>query len=838
MFKRKLLILFLLIPYYLLGQLSEPGIPYGFKTKFKSNIEIPTTELQLLDTKKLIAEDSARAIDNRFAVVQNVSIDIIEAGYYSVIDSQGYLFKYRFLASNAVSLGVRFSNFKLPRGAKVFIYNSAHRELLGAYTKKNNKNDGFLAISPFFGNEIIVEYFEPTNAEFKGELKIGSISMAYDNVVARQVYNDITCEKWSDWDTLKHSVCRMIFDDGPESFYCSGALINNTRNDGIPYFLTANHCIHSEASANSLVLYFNYENDTCDGSVIQNNQTISGATLLSNNSNVDVSLLELKEIPDQSYHPYYAGWDRSGSNPGVATGIHHPKGLYKCIAQSNLKSSIYPYSITWDDGTISRSRTHWEVSFTDGTTDNGSSGSPIFDNKKHIFGQLHGGDNTINYYGALSVSWNYVKNWLDPDNINVTAIDGMKGKVIPIANFSVSPEYACSDALVQLTDSSTYDPTMWKWSIIPSYYTYVEGDDSTRSPKVVFNVDTIYNIQLTASNENGSSTVNKEVVVGDLNFKFVEYPVNKEICGYQLVNTPVKVSGDYLFNYSFDQTSRINYTINNNEILLSLKDEARKDSSFYTTILAEATHGTCKAFDTLILHVKIPINDFAKNALKLKLGESGPYNNECASTELNEPHPPDAGCNFSDSWCVDTSNRKKVVNNTLWFNFQGPSNGIVNIETRGFDTRIAVYDAVNAADLFETGRFTRIASNDNQADKNPFAKLKNVKVEYGKKYWLQLDGFKKDYGDAYVHLYSNAMEVYPNPAIKKVSVQISTDEPTDGHIEIISQTGNVIYSKNEFIDISNNIFNFDLSGFSPGLYMVLCTIGNNTYTSKLMVINK
>ena len=75
-----------------------------------------------------------------------------------------------------------------------------------------------------------------------------------------------------------NSVCKIIV-DGTE--LCSGTMMNNTANDGKPYFLTAAHCITKQsANDQTVIFYFNYQTTTCQSTSGGNSsQTLSGAQL-------------------------------------------------------------------------------------------------------------------------------------------------------------------------------------------------------------------------------------------------------------------------------------------------------------------------------------------------------------------------------------------------------------------------------------------------------------------------------------------------------------------------------------------------------------------------------
>tara|TARA_Y100001970_G_C14213803_1_gene848479 strand:- start:1126 stop:2412 length:1287 start_codon:yes stop_codon:yes gene_type:complete len=131
--------------------------------------------------------------------------------------------------------------------------------------------------------------------------------------------------------------------------------------------------------------------------------------------------------PATSFNGYYAGWDRSSSSPQVSAGVHHPGGAPKKINYDNNDTA-------YSDGWYS-SNTHWRLSWDEGGTEGGSSGSPLFDENKLIVGQLHGGSgecgNGTDYYGKISTSWTgggtsttRLSNWLDPNGTGQTSISG------------------------------------------------------------------------------------------------------------------------------------------------------------------------------------------------------------------------------------------------------------------------------------------------------------------------------------------------------------------------------------------------------------------------------
>ncbi|MFM7808009.1 MAG: proprotein convertase P-domain-containing protein, partial [Planctomycetota bacterium] len=168
---------------------------------------------------------------------------------------------------------------------------------------------------------------------------------------------------------------------------------------------------------------------TGNGSLTQFN---TGSTFRAASSASDFTLVQLSAQPNPAWKISYAGFDARNVETTSSVGIHHPNVEEKRISFDNNPSTTTSYnsSTVPGDGTHIRIG-NWEV----GTTEGGSSGSPLFNQNHQIVGQLHGGSAsctsvTNDFYGRLSVSWNGggtaatgLKSWLDPDNSGTLVVN-------------------------------------------------------------------------------------------------------------------------------------------------------------------------------------------------------------------------------------------------------------------------------------------------------------------------------------------------------------------------------------------------------------------------------
>ena len=184
---------------------------------------------------------------------------------------------------------------------------------------------------------------------------------------------DVICNDGLPWQNEIKSVARILAGGS----LCTGTLINNTAEDGTPYFLTANHC--GPQNMGSAVFRFNYDSPICGSQTIANSQspvgaqqTINGSSFISSNSYTDFGLVLLNSTPPDAYDLCYAGWNKSSSLPSTAVCIHHPSGDVKKISFDDD-----PVQTTSSSGNNNYLRVEsWERNT---TTEGGSSGSGLWD---------------------------------------------------------------------------------------------------------------------------------------------------------------------------------------------------------------------------------------------------------------------------------------------------------------------------------------------------------------------------------------------------------------------------------------------------------------------------
>ena len=380
--------------------------------------QVETARFPALDLAELGAQDALRAAEglpDRFAVAHDTGIDTRSAGTWEDLGTRS-IWRYRVQAEGATSLNFGFTHYRLPASARLYIYDSAGRQLAGPWDSRKNEPHGQLWTPVIASADVVIELDVDTAERDDVELLLGRVNQGYRGFgrhgagyvqpdIGQPKYNAGTCSD----DEIASGTCNMdvacLGEDDPwndprravgaitiaGTDTCTGSLVNNTAQDRRRLFATATHCQVTAGTAPSMVVYWNYEWPTCrtpgtsaSGQVNAPDPDMasSGATFIAATPNpfssascgagmsatcTDWTLAEIDDPFDPAWNLYWEGWDRRSvgalcsepADPTATTGlcasIHHPGVDEKRI-------TFVPTPLTVSDISLG-SDTHWHAAW-------------------------------------------------------------------------------------------------------------------------------------------------------------------------------------------------------------------------------------------------------------------------------------------------------------------------------------------------------------------------------------------------------------------------------------------------------------------------------------------
>lgn len=476
-------------------QLSQGGLPAGIvhhAGKPAAVVALPTPDMAVIRAED--DDGEKQGMPRRVAVSVRAGINPHDHGHKETLPAGVTVLTSFITCEGALAMGFHFENFRLPPGARLFIYDEARARILGAYTVINNKPHGRFSTELIPGDRAIVEFNLDPGVSLPPELALSEISYLYRDLPGflsgRGSSDDcevnINCPEGEAWQKQKRGVARIYVKRLSSYFWCTGSLVNNTAKDLTPFFLTADHCAPdvSQTDLSQWVFYFNYEAPGCENPAVNPVPgSLSGAIRLANagTEGSDFLLIRFEDEVPVSYGPFFNGWSRENiASPNGVT-IHHPSGDIRKIS-----TYTQPLVSSQWGGTPG---THWEVIWAKtvtnwGVTEGGSSGSPLFDMNGRIIGTLTGGmaacdpggngpgtgPDKPDYYGKFSHSWDQngaeagrqLKPWLDPLNTDVMTLAGMNS--VLTAAFEADERIILAGGSVNFTNLSSGLPVSWQWT--------------------------------------------------------------------------------------------------------------------------------------------------------------------------------------------------------------------------------------------------------------------------------------------------------------------------------------------------------------------------------------
>ena len=412
-------------------------------------------ELAPIDLEAVLREDEAGASTphkgvSRIGVFQGfpkpvrVTDESATIGVWTPLPDGGRLWALTIRSPDAIGQRVHFLVLRVPEGGCVIVYNADDpAEAYGPYNGPY-PGDRDLWSPTCFNESVVVECYVPENADTTDLAvtidRIGHIYRGFDTLPwgkdAGSCNLDVSC--YAAWEDASLGVGGIGTIGSAGVLWCTGSLLADTDpSTEIPYFLTANHCVRSQDGvrpASSIEVYWLYQTDSCNGSAPPPStvpRTTGGADYLAGSGGTgyagggnDFTFLRLRQDPPPGLTRL--GWSTAPAPPlgTTVTCIHHPSGDFKRISFGHLTDMDNEHSSLYH-----------EVVWYAGTTEGGSSGSPMMlSETQQVIGQLWGGTASCyrpddpDYYGRFDVTFPVVQGWLDPPGD------------VPFADFS-APEY-------------------------------------------------------------------------------------------------------------------------------------------------------------------------------------------------------------------------------------------------------------------------------------------------------------------------------------------------------------------------------------------------------------
>lgn len=430
--------------------------------------EVPQVIMPSLNNEALRRtelENRAPGRAPRFAESHAVDISPQTHGRWEETPSGEAVWRLRVRSAGALSLNFGFDSYFMPEGGKLFLFSPDESNILGPFSPSDNEEHAQLWTPIVDGEEVVIEVQVPIEKRTELQLHLQSVNhdfMGFSSIVSGSCNLDVVCgaaDGWAIVDAYRDIIQSVaVYGTGGTTF-CTGFLVNNARNDCTPFFMTASHCGITAGNAPSMVVYWNYQNTTCrqPGSAASGgpgngslNNFNTGATLRARFPAADATLVELNNPVPESANAFYAGWNLSNQTPqDTVICVHHPSTDEKRI--SFEFDPTHPGN--WGSGAQNiPTGNHiivpdWDI----GTTEGGSSGSPLFNRNKQVVGQLHGGaascnNNSYDSYGWIFYSWTgggtpatSLRSWLDPDDTGITELDGRWAR---LCSYSLEPVIA------------------------------------------------------------------------------------------------------------------------------------------------------------------------------------------------------------------------------------------------------------------------------------------------------------------------------------------------------------------------------------------------------------
>ncbi|MGH9465670.1 MAG: trypsin-like peptidase domain-containing protein [Thermoanaerobaculia bacterium] len=308
-------------------------------------------------------------------------------------------------SAGAVALRLHFTDVDLSQGATLAVYSDRGQAF--EYLGRGPGGRGDFWSHTIFGPRAIVQLADsgadPAGVRGPAQLtlaELGHLSERFTLGVLESApegeqfcsFNEdcvinAACENLPpDVEYAADAVAQILFASGGFLYICSGGLMADSAGSGIPYFLTANHCLWRAREASTVEAFFQFTTP-CSGACYDPDPPVPstlGSAIRATNRSGDFTLLQLDEAaPGGSA---FLGWSTTPvalTNGTPLYRISHPSGAPQAYSEHQVDTTKVTCG-SWPRG-------DWIYSADLlGATEGGSSGSPVLNGSGEVVGQLSG----------------------------------------------------------------------------------------------------------------------------------------------------------------------------------------------------------------------------------------------------------------------------------------------------------------------------------------------------------------------------------------------------------------------------------------------------------------
>lgn len=381
-------------------------------------------------TKDELKPDT-ESLARKAGVHRKLEADLGRFGRWDITPEGKHLWRFAIQSPEAAGLRFHIRGFHVGAGL-LWLHDGSGRgsEIMGPYSGEGPFGDGKFWTDVVLSDTAVLEFqteVPPRSAAEPPPFEILEIShlmpealeTGKERQAAANCHLDATC--YQEWAFTARSVGHITFEKKGGSYVCSGTLLATQRPSGIPYFLTADHCIPDDAVARTMQVFWMYQTTTCNGDPPGNKLNLArslGARYLAGGGlgSGDFTLVQLTSVPDTVV---FSGWDTAEPGIGASVaGIHHPDGDYKRISFGRREPAMPGLPGTDPDY-------YYSVAYTEGRTQGGSSGSGLFARPGVLVGTLtwgqkqEGPNGVCQYhpyhtgYGRFSTHYPHLRQYLE-----------------------------------------------------------------------------------------------------------------------------------------------------------------------------------------------------------------------------------------------------------------------------------------------------------------------------------------------------------------------------------------------------------------------------------------